>query len=89
MKDDEPTVQFDLRRMNRIIDIDEKNRFAIVEPYVICAQLQAEAMKLGLNCNIIGAGSSTRWWRAPAPISAAARRAITWQHSDNLLGQEW
>jgi len=30
MKDDEPTLQFDLRRMNRILDIDEKNRFAIV-----------------------------------------------------------
>ena len=44
MKDDEPTVQFDLRRMNRILDIDEKNRFAVVEPYVICAQLQAEAI---------------------------------------------
>ncbi len=59
LKDDEPTLQFDLRRMNRILEIDEKNRFAIVEPYVICAQLQAEVMKRGLNINIIGAGSST------------------------------
>jgi len=40
MKDNEPTVQLDLRRMNRIIDIDEKNRFAIVEPYVICANFR-------------------------------------------------
>src|SRR3990172_12870193 len=27
-------VVLDMRRMNRIIDIDEKNKFAIVEPYV-------------------------------------------------------
>ena len=55
LKDDEDTIQLDLRRMNRILEIDEKNMVAIVEPYVICAQLQAEVMKLGLNLNIIGA----------------------------------
>ena len=37
LTDNEPTVQFDLRRMNRILEIDEKNRFAIIEPYVIGA----------------------------------------------------
>ena len=33
--------------MNKIIDIDEKNMFAVIEPYVTAAQLQAEAMKRG------------------------------------------
>jgi hypothetical protein len=90
MKDDEPTVQFDLRRMNRIIDIDEKNRFAIVEPYVICAQLQAEAMKLGLNCNIIGAGSSTSVVAsACAYFGGGPSSHYMGNNSDNLLGQEW
>jgi len=52
----EGVVQIDLVRMNRIIEIDEKNMYAVVEPYVCGSQLQAEAMKKGLNCHIIGAG---------------------------------
>jgi len=55
----EGTVQLDLRRMNRILEINEKAMYAVVEPYVIGAQLQAELMKRGLNCNITGAGSNT------------------------------
>ena len=51
-------VKLDLRRMNRILEINEKNMYAVVEPYVIYAQLQAELMKRGLNCNITGAGSN-------------------------------
>lgn len=54
----ENTILMDLRRMNRIIEINEKNMYAVVEPYVINAQLQAELMKRGLNCNIKGAGSN-------------------------------
>ncbi|MEN6475363.1 MAG: FAD-dependent oxidoreductase [Syntrophaceae bacterium] len=49
-------VQIDLRRMNRIIEIDEKNMYAVVEPYVSGAQLQSELIKRGLNCHLIGAG---------------------------------
>jgi glycolate oxidase len=44
--------------MNRILEINEKNMYAVVEPYVIGAQLQAELMKRGLNCNMTGAGSN-------------------------------
>jgi glycolate oxidase len=51
-------VKLDLRRMNRILEINEKSMYAVVEPYVIYAQLQAELMKRGLNCNITGAGSN-------------------------------
>jgi glycolate oxidase len=51
-------VRLDLRRMNRIIEINEKNMYAVVEPYVISAQLQGELMKKGLNCNMCGAGSN-------------------------------
>jgi len=90
LKDGEPTVQLDLRRMNRILDIDEKNRFAVVEPYVICAQLQAEVMKLGLNVNIIGAGSSTSIVAsACAYFGAGPSSYFMGNNSDNLLGQEW
>src|SRR3990172_4013153 len=38
---EEGVVQIDLRRMNRIIEINEKDMYALVEPYVCCSQLQA------------------------------------------------
>ncbi|MBN1289942.1 MAG: FAD-dependent oxidoreductase, partial [Actinobacteria bacterium] len=50
-------IKIDLRRMDRILEIDEKNMYAVVEPGVIGTQLQAECMKLGLNCNQNGAGT--------------------------------
>jgi len=55
----EGQILLDLRRMDKIIEIDEQNMFAVVEPYVVAAQLQAEAMKLGLNNHISGAGAGT------------------------------
>lgn len=51
-------ILLDLRRMNQIIEINEKNMYAVVEPYVISAQLQAELMKRGLNLNLKGAGAN-------------------------------
>ena len=51
--------KLDMRRMNRIIEINEENMYAVVEPYVVYAQLQAELMKRGLTCNVNGAGGNT------------------------------
>ena len=51
-------IYIDLRRMNRIVEINEKNMYAVVEPYVITAQLQAELFKRGLHMNLKGAGSN-------------------------------
>jgi glycolate oxidase len=51
------TVLIDLRRMDQIIEINEKNMYAVVEPYVTSAQLQAELFKRGLTTNVKGAGS--------------------------------
>ena len=53
----ENTIQLDMRRMDKI-EIDEKNGFAIIEPYVVAAVVQAEAMKVGLNTHIHGPGAS-------------------------------
>jgi glycolate oxidase len=52
------TILFDMRRMNKIVEINEKNMYAVVEPYVISAELQAELMKRGLTCNLKGAGAN-------------------------------
>ncbi len=85
-----PTVQFDLRRMNRIIDIDEKNRIAIIEPYVIGAQLQVEAMKRGLTFGIIGAGCSTSVLAGACAYTGIGPSAFNMGgNAENLLGQEW
>lgn len=51
------TVIIDFKKMNKIIEIDEKNMYAVVEPGVTHAQLQAECMKRGLVCNSTWGGS--------------------------------
>ncbi len=86
----EGVVQIDLRRMDRILDIDEKNMYAVVEPYAICAQVQAEAMQRGLNLHIIGAGCGT------SPLaSCTSHIGMGWSgiymgfNGRNLLGAEW
>ena len=53
----EGVILLDLKRMNRILEIDAKNKFAVVEPYVVWAQLEAEAMKRGLFTTPVQAGS--------------------------------
>ena len=54
----EGIILLDLRRMNRIIEINEQNMYAVVEPYVISAQLQAELFKRGLNFSMKGCGAN-------------------------------
>jgi glycolate oxidase len=51
------TIVIDPKWMNNIIEIDEKNMYAVVEPYVTYAQLQADAMKIGLTLTTPEAGS--------------------------------
>jgi len=86
----EGVIQIDLRRMNRILEIDERNMYAVVEPCVTYAQLQAEAMKRGLNCHIIGAGSGTS-----AMASSTSHMGVGWDSLSlgngpcNILGLEW
>lgn len=82
-------IKLDLRRMNRILEINEKNMYAVVEPYVVSAQLQAELMKRGLNCNVNGAGGQT------SALVIAAHEGIGHmsQHASygerNQLALEW
>ena len=51
------TVLIDPKRLNRIVELDEKNMFAVIEPYVTHAQLHAEAYKRGLYIGSPEAGS--------------------------------
>lgn len=83
------TIAIDLRRMNTL-EIDARNRMAIIGPYVTAGMLQAEALKHGMTCHIIGAGP------AHSPLGSATSLhgiGITSQgtsmNARNLLSWEW
>jgi hypothetical protein len=83
------SVQIDMRRMRKI-EIDDKNMYAVVEPYAIGAVVQAEAMKHGLNLNIPGVGcsssvaASTAGWVGFGPQTIFMGAA-----QENMLAVEW
>ena len=84
------SIVLDLRRMNRILEIDEQNMFVVVEPYVINAQLQAELMKRGLNIHMIGGGASCSALAACTAFAGSGPDSIFLGHSSqNLLATEW
>ena len=86
----EGVIQVDLRRMDRILEIDEKNMIAVVEPFVIAGALQAEAMKVGLNTHIIGAGPGHSPLAAATSMFGTGWDGIYMSNSfRNLLGVEW
>ena len=86
----EGCLQIDLRRMNNVIEINEENMYAVVEPYVACAVLQAEAMRRGLNCHIHGAGSNASILASATSVCGQGATGVSTSHSNrNLLGVEW
>ena len=83
-------IQIDLRRMNQIIEIDERNMFAVIEPYVSNRVLQAECMKLGLTCHIHGAGGQASQLASATSGFGHGPDGISCGFSGrNLLGYEW
>lgn len=86
----ENTLFLDMRRMNRILEIDEKNMIAVVEPYVSFAQLQGEVQKVGLNCHVIGAGSNCSVLASTTSMHGTNTQAVSqgWG-GRNLRGAEW
>ncbi len=86
----EGVIQIDLRRMNRILEINERNMYAVVEPYVIGARLQAELMRRGLKCHMVTAGANC----SAFPLAAVGpgngwSSVSTGSHPRNVLGVEW
>lgn len=83
-------VILDLKRMNRIIEIDVKNQVAVIEPYVKAIILQTILWTQGLNLHVISCGgnhsplaSTTSAWGTglDGPSMSFSGR--------NLLGVEW
>jgi glycolate oxidase len=79
-------IFIDLRRMNRLIEINEKNMYAVVEPYVISAQLMAELFKRGMICNVKGSGSTC----TALALSGHGHMGLTTSTGDrNDMATEW
>ncbi|MCX5895973.1 MAG: FAD-binding oxidoreductase [Proteobacteria bacterium] len=83
------TVIIDPKRMGRIIEIDEKNMYAVIEPLTTLAQLHAEANKRGLyigspeasaQASAIAGHLFQGMWGVGYRLGVAYR---------NILGMEW
>jgi glycolate oxidase len=82
-------IKIDLRRMNRILEINEKSMYAVVEPYVVGAQLQAECMNRGLNCNLTGAGANCSALPLAAHVNLGHLSQSGSYGERNQLALEW
>ena len=83
------TIKLDLKRMNHIVEINEKSLYAVVEPYVITAELQAEVMKRGLNMNVVGCGVNSSALPFTAHQGIGHTGETTSYRERNILGVEW
>jgi glycolate oxidase len=86
----EGVVLMDMVRMNHILEISEKNMYAVVEPYVSWAQLQAELWKRGLNCMVIGAGCQCSALASVTSFMGLGTANFSMGYNArNALGVEW
>ena len=86
----ENVIVLDLKRMNRILEIDIDNQIAVVEPYVRAIDLQTEIVKHGLNCHIISSGANHSLLASHAAAwGYGVSGAATSYSGRNLLGVEW
>jgi glycolate oxidase len=86
---DEDAIHVDMRRFNQILEINEKSMYAVVEPYVTCAMLQAETMKKGMTVHMIGAGCNTSAMPLTAHQGTGASGVSTSCGDRNTLAVEW
>ena len=86
----EKGILFDLRRMNRILEIDARNMHAVVEPYVSVYKLQLEAARYGLYTGRIGVGYSAGVIAAECCHHGCQHTMVfTSGYGRNVLGCEW
>ena len=86
----ENCIILDLRRMNKIVKIDDKNLYAVVEPYVSGAQLQAETMKYDLTVHMPGAGPQVSPLASATSMNGPGFTSPHTGHSArNVLSVEW
>jgi hypothetical protein len=82
-------VGLDMRRMSHILEINEKDMYAVLEPSVIGAQLHTELMKKGLVTGEIGPGGFTSAFPIVCADGGGPFTTAWGQMHRNLLGLEW
>ncbi|MFW9978178.1 MAG: FAD-binding oxidoreductase, partial [Candidatus Thorarchaeota archaeon] len=83
-------IQIDLRRMNKILEVDSKNLYAVIEPYVTNAELQSELFQYGLMHHAQGAGPQTSPLASHTSfVGPGFTSPYTGFSGRNLLGAEW
>src|SRR4030043_630897 len=83
-------ILLDLKRMNRVLEIDVKNMRAVVQPYVSVYKLQLEAAKYGLYTGRIGVGYSAGVIATECCHHGCQHTMVfTSGYGRNVLGVEW
>jgi glycolate oxidase len=82
-------VILSLRRMNRILEINEKDRYAVVEPAVRHVQLKPELMKRGLSYPVPSVGPSCSVLANFIGKGEHHNQYSTSKNNRYLLGYEW
>ena len=80
----------DLSQMNKILKIDEKNMYAVIEPFVTGGAILAELLPKGLTCHVIGAGSQASILASVTAFCGMGHTSITTSGNPrNCVGEEW
>ena len=83
-------ILLDLKRMDRILEIDVKNMHAVVEPYVSIYKLQRELYKYGLTVGAVGCGPSAGVIATSCcHFGAGTTMVSTGGLGRSVLGVEW
>jgi len=86
----ESALAIDLRRMNHIIEINEKDGYAVIEPYVTCGALHVEAMKRGMCSHITGGGPAFSVLAGATSVAGFGESGISRGFAGrNMLAVEW
>ena len=86
----EPFLPLDMRRMDRILDIDVKNKYAVVEPYVSVQKLMVETFKRGLRPHTVGCGPSAGILASSTSHFGCGPTSISADYAGRVpLGVEW
>lgn len=83
-------VLVDLRRMNHVVEIDEKNMVAVIEPYVSGGEIQKKAWEKGLNLCITTAGPQSSVLASIASHQGGSCAGASMGYNGrNMMACEW
>lgn len=83
-------IQIDLRRLGRVIEIDEKNKIGVIEPYVTNARLFHATIKKGLRAHVHAAGANASPLASATSVGGEGPDNPSCGYSSrNVLGVEW